>query len=541
MPKYLFLTGGVFSSLGKGIVLSSIGALLKDVGAKIKMIKIDPYLNVDPGTMNPYQHGEVYVTSIGEETDLDLGNYERFTGISGHSNYTTGRIFQDVLDKERKGDYLGQTVQVVPHLTDHIKELIQDDICDDEIVLVEIGGTVGDIESTWFLEAIRQMVHNDPDDCLIVHLSVVPTLKSCGEHKTKPTQHSVATLMRHGLIPDIVVCRCETSLPRAVLDKVAFFCHVKRDSVFEAPDLSSIYQMPLELHRQNFLSCLAQKWSLPIEISDSRSEGGTCLSVWTQLQRQITETTQEVHVGIVGKYIENSDSYKSLHESLKLAGYALRLKVQIRYIDARAGLTVDYRGLQAIVVAGGFGTDGIEEKIRAVTYCRENNIPFLGICLGFQVAAVEFLRNVCKCAATSEEWSEPGVPIIKIMNPQCKQLGGTMRLGDKPVTIIPGTLASRVYSASAPASAPASTCQERHRHRYDLDNTLLQKAQKHLDSKHRLIISGMGDHDLPEILELPHHKFFMGVQYHPEYKSTVYAPHVIFTHLLRGCSPARSI
>lgn len=523
MTKYLFLTGGVVSSLGKGIVLSSIGALLRK--HKIHMIKIDPYLNYDPGTMSPYQHGEVYVTANGKETDLDLGNYERFTGSGGHSNYTTGRIFHDVINQERRGDYLGQTVQIVPHLTDHIKWLICQHDGNVDYVLVEIGGTVGDIESKWFLEAIRQLTQEKPGDCMVVHLSLVPRLNACGELKTKPTQHSVATLMTHGLVPDIIICRSDVSLNENIRKKIAFHCRVAEDCVFGAMDLDCIYKMPNVLAEQGLLCCLERKWGTEVVRSD--------MNPWDKLFHQ--SCMHGCSIAIVGKYTENKDAYKSLEESLKLAGRHLNTGVLIVYIEARHDDTVvrlQECNADAVIVAGGFGQDGIRGKLRAIRYCRENNVPFIGICLGFQLAVIEYCTNVCGITCRSAEWEEdmlPGPNVVAIINPKCKIMGGTMRLGDRDITLVPGTLSHKIYGTDV--------ITERHRHRYDVDADRLTKWQPDHSEPGMCITGWATDIRMPEIVEIPEHPFFIGVQFHPEYNSTVFSPHPLFTALIRKLIP----
>lgn len=527
MTKYIFLTGGVVSSLGKGIILSSIGALLNK--HRIQMIKIDPYLNPDPGTMNPYEHGEVYVTSQGDETDLDLGNYERFTGLTTCKNYTSGKILTTVIRREREGNYLGKTVQIVPHLTDHIKEVIreQHDGKPYDFVLVEVGGTVGDIEGLWFLEAIRQMVREEPENCLTIHLSLVPYIRACGELKTKPTQHSVATLMTKGLFPDIIICRSEMPLDQQIKDKIAFFCQVNPSAVFQAVDLDCVYKMPMVLHDQGFLSCLSDKLKQPIIQPDMKD--------WVELERAIIRSNSnkiQCKLAIAGKYTSNLDSYKSLVESLKIAGYHQAIRVGIEYIDTRKPVDMgSLKHLHGIIVAGGFGTDGIESKIEIIRYCRTQQVPFLGICLGFQLAAIEHCRWLNPTMNIgSGEWGEGKndmLPLIKIMNPDCAVMGGTMRLGDKTVNVKPGTHAHDIYHSSR--------IHERHRHRYDLDINLFNELtrDKGILVEEELYVSGTGDCNLPEILELSGHPFFMGVQYHPEYKTTVTHPHPLFSRFIQ--------
>lgn len=528
--RYIFLTGGVISSLGKGIIISSLASLLKSYGIeRIRIIKIDPYLNLDPGTMSPYQHGEVYVTDSGDETDLDLGNYERFTGLkmSGENNYTSGQIFSQVLEKERRGEYLGQTVQIVPHLTNHIKYLITKNEHEYQFVLIEVGGTVGDIESQWFLEAIRQLLREKKHNSIVIHLSLIPYLRSCGELKTKPTQHSTKDLMSQGIIPDIIICRSELDLSKELKDKIALFCNVDPDSVFEAVDLENVYQMPSHLANQNLPDTIFEK----LLYNPPRPPN---LLPWINFQNKIAKSKSGHKIGIIGKYVNHEDSYKSLIESIKIAGYYLEKKVEITLLDARTmeiDELEDKMKLQhGIIVPGGFGYDGIPGKMLAIQIARENKIPFLGICLGFQLAVIEYGVNKLGIShLTSAEWNpRPDdrnmVEIIKIINPDCRELGGTMRLGSRELCVEPDTLAHLIYESNV--------ISERHRHRYDIDRRLF----KHYFENSGLRESAFNTYDrLIEIVELnrQEHPFFIATQFHPEYRTTIFEPHPLFLNLLQ--------
>ncbi len=518
--KFLFVTGGVVSSLGKGLSSAAIGALLENRGLKISMLKLDPYLNVDPGTMSPIQHGEVYVLDDGTETDLDLGHYERFTSakLTYNSNYTTGRIYQHVLEKERRGDYLGATVQVIPHITNAIKEVIINAGGDSDVCIVEIGGTVGDIESLPFLEAIRQMPYAiGKDNAVYMHLTLVPYIKTAGEVKTKPTQHSVNELRRIGISPDIILARCADPLPQPVKDKISLFCNVGVDCVFSAVDVPSIYQLPIVLNEQgldNKLAELFNIWSRP-----------TNLDQWQSIVNCALDPKKEATICIVGKYVELVDSYKSLHEALVHGGLANDCRVELKHIDSEA-IETDPLALEelgrcdGILVPGGFGDRGVEGKITAVKYARTHGVPFFGICLGLQVAVIEYARNVAGLEdANSEEFAPDAENlVIAIMEEQKKVTtkGATMRLGAYPCVLAPGTKAQQLYQENE--------ISERHRHRFEVNNPFREKL---IESG--LTISGTSpDQTLVEMIEIEEHPYFIGCQFHPEFQSKPFAPHPLF-------------
>ncbi len=522
MAKYIFVTGGVTSSLGKGIIAASLAKLLQSRGLRVTIQKFDPYINVDPGTLNPYEHGECFVTDDGAETDLDLGHYERFLNLptSQANNVTTGRIYQTVINKEREGAYLGKTVQVVPHITDEIKSrmllLGQDDRYD--IVITEIGGTVGDIESLPFVEAVRQIQWELPDeDCLIVHLTLIPYLKAAQELKTKPTQHSVRMLSQEGVHPDIIVCRTEHPLNDEIKRKVALFCNVKTEAVIEARDASTIYEVPLMM--------LSEKLDL-IVLKKLQINGYAApdLSKWKGFLSKLNAPKTKIKIGLIGKYIELQDAYKSILESFVHAGAMNQCKVQIvnihsEFIDEH-NVTEKLKDLDGLLVAPGFGARGVEGKIASVKYARLNNLPFFGICLGMQMAVIEYARNVLgwKDAHSTEMDANTPHPVIALMDEQkkVKKKGGTMRLGAYDCKIEEGTLAHKIYNADV--------ISERHRHRWEFNNEFLKDFQKS-----GLITSGINpEKGLVEIVELPNHTFFIGVQYHPELKSTVENPHPLF-------------
>lgn len=522
MAKYIFVTGGVTSSLGKGIIAASLAKLLQSRGLRVTIQKFDPYINVDPGTLNPYEHGECYVTDDGAETDLDLGHYERFLNAptSQANNVTTGRIYQTVINKEREGAYLGKTVQVVPHITDEIKSrmllLGQDDRYD--IVITEIGGTVGDIESLPFVEAVRQIQWELPDeDCLIVHLTLIPYLKAAQELKTKPTQHSVRMLSQEGVHPDIIVCRTEHPLNDEIKRKVALFCNVKTEAVIEARDASTIYEVPLMM--------LSEKLDL-IVLKKLQINGYAApdLTKWKGFLAKLNAPKTKIKIGLIGKYIELQDAYKSILESFVHAGAMNQCKVQIvnihsEFIDEN-NVTEKLRELDGLLVAPGFGARGVEGKIAAVKYARLNNLPFFGICLGMQMAVIEFARNVIgwKDAHSTEMDVNTPHPVIGLMDEQkkIKKKGGTMRLGAYDCNIEEGTLAHKIYGTTE--------ISERHRHRWEFNNTYLKDFEEA-----GLKASGINpEKNLVEIVELPNHSFFIGVQYHPELKSTVENPHPLF-------------
>jgi CTP synthase len=523
MPKYIFVTGGVVSSLGKGLTSASIGMLLERRGLKIMMQKVDPYINVDPGTMSPFQHGEVYVTDDGAETDLDLGHYERFTNceLSKASNFTTGRVYYNVINKERRGDYLGKTVQVVPHVTNEIKRLIRSIVQnDDDIVISEIGGTVGDIEGLPFLEAIRQLRLEEPhNSCINIHLTLLPYLKTSGELKTKPTQHSVGKLREIGIQPDIIICRTQVSMAQEHREKISLFCNVPKEAVFEEKDVDySIYEVPLILHRQNLDTMILELLAL---------EGGEPeLGDWERMIEVIKSPPQMCKVAVVGKYVELPDAYKSIYEALTHAGIANSTRVEVTRIRSedleRIGAEPSLHDMDAVLVPGGFGERGIEGKIIAAKYARENKVPYLGICLGLQVAVIEFARNACgleKAHSTEFNKASPH-PVISLLEEQeefiGKKMGGTMRLGAYPCTLVEGTKAHKAYGTTETS--------ERHRHRYEFNNAY----RKRLSDK-GMVLSGLSPvRDLVEIVELSNHPWFIAVQFHPEFKSKPTATHPLF-------------
>ena len=534
MTKFIFITGGVVSSLGKGIAAASLAAILEARGLKVTLLKLDPYINVDPGTMNPFQHGEVFVTQDGAETDLDLGYYERFvrTTMTKDNNFTTGRVYADVLRKERRGDYLGATVQVIPHITDEIKQKIVKGAGDVTVALVEIGGTVGDIESLPFLEAIRQMrMDLGSSETLFIHLTLVPYLKTAGEIKTKPTQHSVKELRSIGIQPDILLCRSEQPLPPNERDKIALFTNVEKPGVISLPDMDTIYRIPLNLQSQGLDELVIQKLGLTAPTAD--------LSEWQQVLEALSHPQQEVTVAMVGKYIELADSYKSLTQALIHAGIQTRTKINISYIDAE---DIENQGTQllancdAIVVPGGFGARGVEGKIKTAQYAREHKIPYLGICLGLQVAVIEFARHVAGMAGAHSSEFDPQTPypvialitewkteagIINIRSVD-SDLGGTMRLGSYPCLLAPHTMAYKTYGRSI--------IFERHRHRYEVNNDFVSRLE---DAG--LIISGRShDQMLVEMIEMPDHPFFVATQAHPEFTSTPRDGHPLFAGFIRA-------
>ncbi|MFA5143457.1 MAG: CTP synthase [Candidatus Omnitrophota bacterium] len=525
MAKYIFVTGGVISSLGKGIASASIGKILESRGLKVTLMKFDPYINVDPGTMNPYQHGEVYVTEDGAETDLDLGHYERFTGarISKFNNITTGQIYNCVISRERKGDYLGKTIQVIPHITDAIKERIRkcQEVSGAEIVIVEIGGTVGDIESLPFLEAIRQFrLDMGYDNVLYIHLTLVPYIKVADEVKTKPTQHSVGTLREIGIIPDILVCRTEKPLSDSVKEKISLFCNVKKEAVIESPDVDSIYQIPLVFKKQILDEIILSHFKLICKFSD--------LNDWEKcVVSKTLNPDNKVTVAVIGKYIELQDAYKSIYEALAHAGIHNDARVEIKKIDSedleKGGIEKILAGISGILVPGGFGYRGIEGKIKAVKFARRNNIPFLGICLGMQCAVIEFARHVCNLkGASSAEFRKTKYPVIDLLETQkgVKDLGGTMRLGAYPCKVKNNSLAHRVYGKGL--------IDERHRHRYEFNN----KYRKEFEKK-GMIFSGIyPKKGLVEIVELRDHPYFIAVQFHPEFKSKPDKAHPLFREFI---------
>ena len=529
MARFIFVTGGVVSSLGKGLLSASLGALLQARGYKVRIRKFDPYLNVDPGTMSPYQHGEVYVTDDGAESDLDLGHYERFTGVSARQsdNITTGRIYRDIIARERRGDYLGATVQVIPHVTNAIKEFALNDIDDVDFVICEIGGTVGDIESLPFIEAIRQL-RNDlgRDNTVSVHTTLVPWIKAAGELKTKPTQHSVRELSSLGVQPDVLLCRTDRELPESDREKIALFCNVPKSAVIPALDARSIYDVPLQYHAAG----LDDEVLRAFRIGDAPSPD---LARWTDIMDRLDNYEGEVTIGVVGKYVGLPDAYKSLNEALIHGGLANRAKVNVRWLDAELfesddeNLAAVLEPLDGILVPGGFGERGSEGKIAAVKFAREREIPFFGICLGMQMACIEGARDAGVDQASSTEFGPTPEPVIGLitewMSPEGLQeraadgdLGGTMRLGAYEAELGHNSRAATVYGATR--------ISERHRHRYEVNTHYVPALEKS-----GLVISGMSpDGRLPEIIERPDHPWFIGVQFHPELKSRPFDPHPLF-------------
>ncbi|MFH1361914.1 MAG: CTP synthase [bacterium] len=528
MAKYIFITGGVISSLGKGIASASIGKILESRGLKVALMKLDPYLNVDPGTMNPFQHGEVYVTEDGAEADLDLGHYERFTNtkITKYNNVTTGQVYSAVLSRERRGDYLGKTIQVIPHITNEIKDRIKKvaEVSRVDIVVVEVGGTVGDIESLPFLEAVRQFrLEMDYKDVLYIHLTLIPYIKSADEIKTKPTQHSVGRLREIGIQPDILLCRTEKTLSEAVKEKISLFCNVKKEAVIEAKDMETIYQIPIEFNHQILDEIIMNHFGLVQKHSE--------LAEWNEnVVKRVLDPKKTIEIAFVGKYISLQDAYKSIYEALTHAGIANDCRVEVKKVDSedieKEGTEKFLKGVAGVLVPGGFGYRGIEGKIKAIQYARENKIPYLGLCLGMQCAVIEFARNVCgmKKANSTEFREKTKYPVISLMEEQKKVrgLGGTMRLGAYPCKIRKKTLAYKIYGRQL--------IQERHRHRYELNN----KYRKRLERK-GLVFSGTYQKaDLVEIVELQAHPFFIAVQFHPEFKSKPDKAHPLFRNFIKA-------
>ena len=531
MARFIFITGGVVSSLGKGLMAASLAALLQARGYKVRIRKFDPYLNVDPGTMSPYQHGEVYVTDDGAETDLDLGHYERFTGVSARQsdNITSGRVYRDIIAKERRGDYLGATVQVIPHVTDAIKEFALAETDDLDFVLCEIGGTVGDIESLPFMEAIRQLRNElEPLQTLSVHVTLVPYIATAGELKTKPTQHSVRELAGLGIQPDLLLCRTEHPLPEGERRKIAQFCNVRPEAVIPALDARSIYSVPLQYHEEGLDSQVLRSFG----ITDAPDPD---LSRWHDVTERYFNPEGEVTIGVVGKYVGLPDAYKSLNEALVHGGLANRVKVNIRWIDAEifeqdeADIAAQLEPMHAILVPGGFGERGSEGKIASVRFARERKVPFLGICLGMQMACIEGVRAAGNEAASSTEFGPTEEPVVGIITEWMSKeglqqrsaegdLGGTMRLGAYEAKLSGNSHVSQIYGG-------ATSISERHRHRYEVNS-----AYRDVLETQGLIFSGMSpDGLLPEIVERPDHPWFVGVQFHPELKSKPFDPHPLFS------------
>jgi CTP synthase len=533
MTRFIFITGGVVSSLGKGLSSAALGALLQARGFKVRLRKLDPYLNIDPGTMSPYQHGEVYVTDDGAETDLDLGHYERYTGVASRrtDSITTGKIYQNVINRERKGEYLGATVQVIPHITDAIKEFILGDLEDEDFCLCEIGGTVGDIESLPFLEAIRQLGNElGPARTMFVHLTLVPYIPAAGELKTKPTQHSVKELLGLGIQPDILMCRCDREIPVGARRKIALFCNVHEERVIPALDVGSIYQVPISYHEQGLDTEVCRYFGLAAPEPD--------LTRWGRIVHAVEKPEGQVTIAVVGKYVNLLDSYKSLAEALTHGGIANNVKVELRWIDSEIfeseDAVVHLEDVNGILVPGGFGERGTEGKVSAVRFARERNVPFFGICFGMQMAVIEAARNLASLpGASSTEFGEAQHPVIGLMTEWLKgnelqtrsgtgDMGGTMRLGAYTARLTPGSRAAEIYGTTEIA--------ERHRHRYEVNI----RYKDELEAA-GLRFSGMSpDGLLPEIIEIPEHPWFIGVQFHPELRSKPFDPHPLFGSFIRA-------
>jgi len=525
--KYIFVTGGVTSSLGKGIISASLATLLQARGYTVTIQKLDPYINVDPGTLNPYEHGECFVTDDGAETDLDLGHYERFlnTPTSQGNNVTTGRIYQAVIDKERRGEFLGKTVQVIPHITDEIKERIQilAKQNDYDIVITEIGGTVGDIESLPYVEAVRQMMWEFESDCIVIHLTLIPYLAAAGELKTKPTQHSVKALLELGVQPDILCCRTEHPLDLNLRKKIAKFCNVSMNAVIESRDASTIYEVPLLMQKEELDKVVLEKLGLS-------SKSVPNMDKWVEFVNRIHKPERSVRIGLIGKYVELKDSYKSISEAFIHAGAENNCQVEVEWLHSEKlnskNVDAKLKDLNGILVAPGFGSRGISGKIESVRYARENNIPFLGICLGMQCAVIEFARNVLKWeeAHTTEIAEECQYPVISMMEEQknVTEKGGTMRLGAYKCQLKPGSKISQAYNTEK--------ISERHRHRYEFNNAYLAEFEKA-----GMIATGKNpETGLVEVIEIPKHPWFVGAQFHPEYKSTVAQPHPLFVAFVQA-------
>jgi CTP synthase len=533
MARYIFVTGGVVSSLGKGLSSASLAYLLQSRGYKVRLRKLDPYLNVDPGTMSPFQHGEVYVTNDGAETDLDLGHYERFSGVSAKKsdNITTGKIYSDVLKKERKGEYLGKTVQVIPHITDRIKQFIKNDSSKEDFVICEIGGIVGDIESLPFVEAIRQFANDvGKKNALFIHLTLVPYLKASDEIKTKPTQHSVKELRSIGIQPDIIICRSERPIPLEHRKKISLFCNVDIKNVIETVDVRTIYEAPMSFFREKLDVQVLNYFKL-------KSKKSVNLNPWKKITKIILNNRKQVNIAIIGKYVELKDAYKSLDEALTHGGIDNKVKVNLVRIDSEklkvSEIKKKLKNISGILIPGGFGKRGTDGKIEAIKHARLNKIPFLGICYGMQMAIIEFARNQLNLKnATSSEFDKKGLPIIGLINEWTKDgrmikgtdkdLGGTMRLGSYDAKLKDNSLIRKIYRSK--------TIQERHRHRYEVNIAFKDQFEKK-----GMIFSGLSpDNKLPEIIELKNHPWFIGVQFHPEFKSRPLAPHPLFSSFIKA-------
>ena len=533
MARYIFVTGGVVSSLGKGLSSASLAYLLQSRGYKVRLRKLDPYLNVDPGTMSPFQHGEVYVTDDGAETDLDLGHYERFSGVSAKKsdNITTGKIYSDVLKKERKGEYLGKTVQVIPHITDRIKQFIKNDSSKEDFVICEIGGIVGDIESLPFVEAIRQFANDvGKKNALFIHLTLVPYLKASDEIKTKPTQHSVKELRSIGIQPDIIICRSERPIPIEHRKKISLFCNVDIKNVIETVDVRTIYEAPMSFFKEKLDIQVLNYFKL-------KSKKSVNLNPWKKITKIILNNKKQVNIAIIGKYVELKDAYKSLDEALTHGGISNKIKVNLVRIDSEklkiSEIKKKLKNISGILIPGGFGKRGTDGKIEAIKHARLNKIPFLGICYGMQMAIIEFARNELKLKnATSSEFDKKGLPIIGLINEWTKDgqmikgtdkdLGGTMRLGSYDAKLNNNSKIRKIYKSKI--------IKERHRHRYEVNIDYRDKFEKK-----GMIFSGLSpDNKLPEIIELKNHPWFIGVQFHPEFKSRPLAPHPLFSSYIKA-------
>ena len=533
MTRYIFVTGGVVSSLGKGLSSASLAYLLQSRGFKVRIRKLDPYLNVDPGTMSPFQHGEVFVTDDGAETDLDLGHYERFSGISAKKsdNITTGKIYSDVLKKERKGQYLGKTVQVIPHITDRIKEFIKFDVKKEDFVICEIGGTVGDIESLPFVEAIRQFSNDvGKKNTLFIHLTLVPYMKASDEIKTKPTQHSVKELRSIGIQPDIIICRSERPIPLGQRKKISLFCNVPIENVIQTVDVKTIYEAPISFNKENLDKQVLKYFKI-------KSKKNVNLNPWKKITKVVMHTKKFVNIAIIGKYVNLKDAYKSLDEALTHGGVKNNLKVNLIRIESdnlkSSQIRNKLKNVSGILIPGGFGKRGTEGKIAAISYSRKYKIPFLGICFGMQLAIIEFARNKLNIKkATSSEFGVSGIPLVGLINEWSqngntikgtdKELGGTMRLGLYEAKLKDNSLIKRIYNSK--------TIHERHRHRYEVNIKYREQFEKK-----GMVFSGLSpDNKLPEIIELKNHPWFIGVQFHPEFKSRPLSPHPLFSSFIKA-------
>ena len=532
--KFIFITGGVVSSLGKGLASASLASILQSRGFKVRMRKLDPYLNVDPGTMSPYQHGEVYVTDDGAETDLDLGHYERFSGVSCHKtdSITTGKIYQRVIDKERHGDYLGATIQVIPNVTNEIKDFILSDITDEDFVLCEIGGTVGDIEGQPYLEAIRQVAYDlGKERAMFIHVTLLPYIPTAGELKTKPTQHSVKKLQEYGIQPDMLLCRSQCPIPQNEKKKIALFCNIREENVIAALDVDNIYQVPIAYSHEGMDKQVCKHFGI-------ECNGEPDLSKWEKIVDVIRHPQGEVKIAVVGKYMQLLEAYKSIHEALVHGGIANKYKVKIKWVDSelleKSEPDIYLSDVSGILVPGGFGQRGTNGKIEAVKYARENNIPFLGICYGMQMAVIETMRDVAGVAnAYTTELNPNCEPVVGLMTEwekdgdkekrsQDGDLGGTMRLGAYPCVLAKDSLARKIYGTDK--------ISERHRHRYEVN----MKYEKQLNDAGMVITGKSPDGRLPEIVEIPAHPWFIGVQFHPELKSRPFDPHPLFVSFVKA-------